>query len=189
MKYYPPLDNQDNPDASYTNGSEQDGVHGSYPDARGFEAVMREIVNTIIASGDTPNGEDNTQLASSIQRIVDGGVRYQSLYQRLRTVDGGVLLAEDEKIINWAELTADTTFTIDMSQTTKKSDTDVVTFELYVNMPTPVVIVWPEGIQWPDGEAPDVSEPGLYLLTFRYIYKEAIWQASLNAGFTPLVRS
>lgn len=176
-------------DNIYVNADKDHDVKGSIPKADFFNQVEQELLNLITTSGQTPSKDDLTQVAAAIQRIVDGGVRYQSLYQRLRTVDDGVLLAEDEKIINWAELTADTTFTIDMSQTTKKSDTDVVTFELYVNMPTPVVIVWPEGIQWPDGEAPDVSEPGLYLLTFRYIYKEAIWQASLNAGFTPLVRS
>lgn len=180
-----------NPDENnfYRDADKDHDIKGSIPKADFFNQIEQELLNLITASGQTPSKDDLTQVAAAIQRIVDGGVRYQSLYQRLRTVDGGVLLAEDEKIINWAELTADTTFTIDMSQTTKKSDTDVVTFELYVNMPTPVVIVWPEGIQWPDGEAPDVSEPGLYLLTFRYIYKEAIWQASLNAGFTPLVRS
>ena len=58
----------------------------------------------------------------------------------------------------------------------------MVTVELYVNMPTPVTIHWPAGVNWPDNEAPDMSEAGLYLFAFRRI--KSVWEGSLNAKFT-----
>lgn len=189
MKYYQPLDKPDEPNASYVNGNITTGAPGSLPDARGFEAPQREIINVIATAGMTPVEDDNTQLAAAIQRIVDNGVRYQSLYQRLKTVDNGQIVLDDEKIIGWAEVAAETTFTIDMTNVTKNAVDDVVTFELYVNMPTPVAIHWPESTVWTDSEAPDLSEAGLYLLTFRYIVKEKIWQGSLNASFAAVSRS
>lgn len=187
MERMPPLGETD-PNTPYTNGNTLTGEKGSRPDALAFEAMMLEIVNTIIASGIKPSKDDNTQLAAAIQRIVDYGVRYQSLYQRLKTVENGQIVLDDEKIIAWAEVAAETTFTIDMTNVTKNAVDDVVTFELYINMPTPVAIHWPESIMWTDNEAPDLSEAGLYLLTFRYIFKENIWQGSLNAPFAAIVR-
>lgn len=188
MKYYQPLDKLDKPDAPYQNGNEVTGEPGSLPDARGFESTQREIVNAIIAGGDEPAADDNTQLTQAIQKLSGQVIRYQSLYQRLKTVENGIIVAEDEKIIGWAEVAAETTFTIDMTNVTKNAVDDVVTFELYVNMPTPVAIHWPESIIWTDNEAPDLSEAGLYLLTFRYLFKENIWQGSLNALFAAIVR-
>lgn len=182
MKYYPPLGAEDD-NADYENC---DPVNhkwkNSMPDARGFGATQREIVNAITAAGLEPTEDDNGQLAAAIQKMVQGCVRYQSLYQRLRTVENGIIKAEDEKIIGWAQAAAETTFSFDMSAVSKNEADDVVTLELYVNMPTPVTIHWPAGVNWPDNEAPDMSEAGLYLFAFRRI--KSVWEGSLNAKFT-----
>lgn len=186
MKYFQPLDKPDDPNAPYVNGNEVTGEPGSYADGRGFEATQREIVNAIIAAGLTPSASDNTQLMQAIKELAATLVDYQTIYQRLKMVENGVLYAEDKTVIGWAEIAADTTFSFDMSLTTKDGITDIITFELYVNMPTPVGIVWPENIDWgKDEEAPDMSEAGLYLLTFRYICKIDRWQASPQMTFQP----
>lgn len=70
MKYYGPLKSTD-PDAPYTNGNEITGTPGSHPDAKGFEATQREIVNTIIDGGLLPSGEDYTQLKQAIKSLID----------------------------------------------------------------------------------------------------------------------
>ena len=88
MKYYQPLGSEDE-NASYANCDPVNHVwENSMPDARGFEACQREIVNAITAAGITPDADDNAQLATAIQRIVNGGIRYQSLYQKLKTGNG-----------------------------------------------------------------------------------------------------
>lgn len=168
-------------DNIYVNADKDHDVKGSIPKADFFNQVEQELLNLITTSGQTPSKEDLTQVAAAIQRIVDGGVRYQSLYQRLRTVENGVIKAEDERIIGWAQVSAEITFSLDMSLCTKTAPDDVITLELYVNMPTPVAIHWPADIMWVEKEVPDLSEAGLYLLTFRRI--KSVWQGSLNAPF------
>lgn len=186
MKYFQPLDNPDEPNASYSNGNDVTGEKGSLPDARGFEATQREIVNAIIAAGLTPTEDNFSQLADTIKILSGEVVRYQSLYQRLKPVESGIVMVEDEKIVGWAEVTVATTFTFNMDNITKTGEDDIITFELYINMPTPVGIVWPADIDWgKDEEAPDMSEAGLYLLTFRYIRKIDRWQASLQITSQP----
>lgn len=186
MKYYPPLGSEDE-NAGYVNCDPVNHVwENSMPDARGFEACQREIINAITAAGLTPDANDNTQLTAAIQRIVNGGIRYQSLYQKLKPATGGVVVPEDEKIIAWAAVSAETTISFDMSQVTKNGEDDVITFELYINMPTPVTIHWPAGIMWPDNEAPDLSEAGLKLFAFRRV--KGVWQGSLNAPFAAITQ-
>lgn len=181
MKYYPPLGAEDD-NADYENCDPVNHKwENSMPDARGFGATQREIINAITAAGLEPTEDDNGQLAAAIQKMVQGCVRYQSLYQRLRTVENGIIKAEDEKIIGWAQAAAETTFSFDTSSCSKNAADDVITLELYLNMPTPVAIHWPAGIMWVENEVPDLSEAGLYLLTFRRI--KSVWQGSLNAPF------
>ena len=168
-------------DNIYVNADKDHDVKGSIPKADFFNQVEQELLNLITTSGQTPSKEDLTQVAAAIQRIVDGGVRYQSLYQRLSTFENGVIKAEDEKIIAWAHDSQQITFSIDMSLCTKTAPDDVITLELYVNMPTPVAIHWPADIMWVEKEVPDLSEAGLYLLRFRRI--KSVWQGSLNAPF------
>lgn len=165
----------------YINADKDHDIKGSIPKADFFNQIEQELLNLITASGQTPSAEDLTQVAAAIQRIVDSGVRYQSLYQRLRTVENGVIKAEDEKIIGWAAVSAETTFSFDTSLCSKNAADDVITLELYLNMPAPVAIHWPAGIMWVENEVPDLSEAGLYLLTFRRI--KSVWQGSLNAPF------
>lgn len=188
MKYFQPLDKPDDPNAPYLNGNEVTGEPGSYADGRGFEATQREIVNAIIAGGDEPAADNYSQLTQAIKKLSGQVIRYQSLYQRLKTVENGVVQIEDEKIIGWAEVAAATTFSFDLSKVTKTDENDIITFELYVNMPTPVGIVWPQNVDWGrDEDALDMSEAGLYLLTFRYIRKMDKWQASSQITCQPLL--
>ena len=161
-------------------------IKGSIPKADFFNQVEKELLNVITAAGMTPSAEDLDQVATAIQRIVNGGIRYQSLYQKLKPVTGGVVVPEDEKIIAWAAVSAETTISFDMSQVTKNGEDDVITFELYINMPTPVTIHWPAGIMWPDNEAPDLSEAGLKLFAFRRV--KGVWQGSLNAPFAAITQ-
>ncbi len=166
---------------TYVDANLASQIKGSIPKADFFNQVEQELLNVITAAGITPSATDLDQLATAIQCIVNGGIRYQSLYQRLRTVENGVVKAEDEKIIGWAAVSEETTFSFDTSLCSKNAADDVITLELYVNMPTPVTIHWPESIMWVENEVPDLSEAGLYLLTFRRI--KSVWQGSLNAPF------
>jgi len=206
MKYYQPLGSEDE-NASYANCDPVNHVwENSMPDARGFEACQREIVNAITAAVITPDADDNAQLATAIQRIVNGGIRYQSLYQKLKPVTGGNVVLDDEKIIGWAEVSSETSFSFDCTNVSKKADGDIITFELYIDMPTPVVINWPaitaetpaeteDGeptvtttplVEWGDDNAPDMSDPGLYLLTFRSLNHGATWEGSVQCKFKVL---
>lgn len=181
-------------------------IKGSIPRADFFNQVEQELLNIIIAADMTPSGEDLDQAATAIQRIVNGGIRYQSLYQKLKPVIGGNVVLDDEKIIGWAEVSAETSFSFDCSNVSKKAEGDIITFELYINMPTPVVINWPtittqtpaetEGgeptvtttplVEWGDENAPDMSDPGLYLLTFRSLNHGETWEGSVQCKFKAL---
>lgn len=188
MQYFQPLDKPDDPNAPYVNGDIETGKEGSCPDARGFEAPQREIVNALIAAGLTPSAENFNQLAQAIRLLSGQVIHYQSLYQSLRPVENGVVYAKDEQIIGWAEITADTTFSFNMDNLTKTGENDVTTFELYVNMPTPVGVIWPTNVDWGrEQESPDMSEAGLYLLTFRYVRKIDKWQASPQRTFAAIL--
>ena len=72
MKYYKPLNAEDE-NASYWNAdpASPDPLIrvGSFPDARGFEQVQREIVNVITEAGLIPDGEDLTQLNQALQTL------------------------------------------------------------------------------------------------------------------------
>ena len=173
----------------YINADKDHDVKGSIPKADFFNQVEQELLNVITGYGLEASREDTGQVKQAIDAAIaaasDGlikTIRYQSLYQHLKSVENGVIKPEDEKIIGWTQAAAETTFSFDMSLVSKTGENDVVTLELYVNMPTPVTIHWPAGVNWPDNEAPDMSEAGLYLFAFRRI--KSVWEGSLNAKFT-----
>jgi len=68
MQYVPPIGSVD-PNAPYVEGNPGTGTRGSFPPARGFEVVLREIANAITASGQTPDDADLTQLTQAIQQM------------------------------------------------------------------------------------------------------------------------
>ncbi|MDP7142700.1 MAG: hypothetical protein QGH69_05240 [Alphaproteobacteria bacterium] len=80
MKYIPPLNalpgDEEDDNRSHWNadpsGENLPLRQGAFPDAVGFEAVQREILNAITAGGLTPDGEDYTQLAQAIAAAVAG---------------------------------------------------------------------------------------------------------------------
>lgn len=174
-------------DGSYQNADPAHDIPGSIPNADFFNQVEQEILNVIAAAGIEQSEQDTTQLQQAIASLIlkeSSKVRYQSLYQGLKPVLNGVVNVEDEKIIGWAEVSGATTFTFDLSKCSKTGENDVITFELYINMPTPVGIVWPSNIDWGEDGAPDMTEGRLYLLTFRYLNKFKRWQASINKDFS-----
>ena len=65
MQYVPPLGATD-PNASYVEGNPTAGIRGSFPTAAGFEAVMREVCNAALLSGQNPNPSDFTQVFQAI---------------------------------------------------------------------------------------------------------------------------
>ncbi len=69
MQYFaPPNDTSGNPNASYVNAVP--GItEGSSVHAKAVEGTMREIVNTIVAAGLAPDGEDFTQLSKAILKL------------------------------------------------------------------------------------------------------------------------
>lgn len=68
MKYYPPLGAEDD-NADYENCDPVNHKwENSMPDARGFGATQREIINAITAAGLEPTEDDNGQLAAAIQK-------------------------------------------------------------------------------------------------------------------------
>lgn len=186
MKYYQPLKITD-PDAPYTNGNEITGEPGSHPDAKGFEATQREIVNVIKAASLIPSAEDNTQLNQAIailsHKEADKIVRYQSLYQKMKAVENGVIILEDEKIINFCNVASAITLSLNLENVTKKTTNDIITFELYLNQTVASAITWFSGITWSNGEPPDLSEVHLYLFTFRSLDKGLTWQGGLQCFF------
>ncbi len=70
MDYFPPT-NGDllDPDRPYINANPVAGIRGSRPHAKAIEGAMREIVNAIVASGLTPDGEDFTQLSQALSKM------------------------------------------------------------------------------------------------------------------------
>jgi len=66
MKYEPPFDAVNNPDASYINGDPSIGRRGSVPPAECFENHQREITHLISNSLQTPADDDLHQLARGI---------------------------------------------------------------------------------------------------------------------------
>ncbi len=91
MKYYPPLNATDE-NADYENCDPVNHKwENTMPDARGFGATQREIVNTITTAGLTPSVDDLTQLSQAILKIAQKGL-FNSAGDGL-TIDNGVLKA------------------------------------------------------------------------------------------------
>lgn len=67
MKYWPPYDNQSDPNAPYVNGNPAVGQQGSIPPAESIEHPMREVVNMISNSDMDPLQEDLEQLTKAIR--------------------------------------------------------------------------------------------------------------------------
>ncbi len=91
MKYYPPLGAEDD-NADYENCDPVNHKwENSMPDARGFGATQREIVNAITTAGLTPSADDLTQLSQAVLKIAQKGL-FNSTGDGL-TIDNGVLKA------------------------------------------------------------------------------------------------
>ena len=85
MEYKAPLDATD-PNAPYHNGQPDAGIEGSAVPAEAIEPPQREIVNVITAAGMTPSGDDTTQLAQAIAKMVrDGAVDLTPILRALET--------------------------------------------------------------------------------------------------------
>lgn len=67
MKYQPPLDVINQPDASYVNGDPSIARQGSIPPAEAFELPQREIVNLITLSQQMPSDQDLEQLTRGVR--------------------------------------------------------------------------------------------------------------------------
>ncbi len=77
MKYYQPVDQPGDANASYSNGNLGAGIKGSIPDARAIEHPQREILAVIAAAGLTPDEETLTQLRDAIAIIAGNRLRAQ----------------------------------------------------------------------------------------------------------------
>lgn len=74
MKYYPPLGAEDE-NADYENCDPVNHKwENTMPDARGFGATQREIVNAITTAGLTPSADDLTQLSQAVLKIAQKGL-------------------------------------------------------------------------------------------------------------------
>ena len=69
MKYNQPLDQENNPDGSYTDGNPAAGVNGSIIPAAAVEFPQREIVNYIKYTGLEPDDANLTQLTEATQLV------------------------------------------------------------------------------------------------------------------------
>lgn len=68
MRYVPPFG--ESAGAPYVNANPATGQRGSVPPAEAIEHAMREIVHCIVQSGQTPSGNDLTQLWKAIEHAV-----------------------------------------------------------------------------------------------------------------------
>lgn len=88
----------------YINADKDHDVKGSIPKADFFNQVEQELLNVITGYGLEASGEDTGQVKQAIDAAIaaasDGlikTIRYQSLYQHLKSVENGVIKPEDEK--------------------------------------------------------------------------------------------
>lgn len=92
MKYYPPLGAEDD-NADYENCDPVNHKwENSMPDARGFGATQREIVNAITTADLTPSADDLTQLSQAILKIAQNGL--------FGSVGDGLMIATDQITLN-----------------------------------------------------------------------------------------
>jgi len=87
MKYEPPFSNPD-PNAPYINGDPPKGIHGSIPGGPAVENPMRELVNIITNSQQTPDDDDLMQVTRSVRDgrlnfYVDQGTANQLVISQL----------------------------------------------------------------------------------------------------------
>lgn len=97
MKYYPPLNSTD-PNAGYENADEVTGkFENCLPDARGFEATQREIVNVVTSSGLTPSDNDLTQLSQAIGKLAGDKDLYSNDSIKNTIIASGLTFDEKDK--------------------------------------------------------------------------------------------
>lgn len=106
-------------------------------------------------------------------------IKPQSLYQAIKTVDaGGVVALEDNISIYQSSVTKAMNYIFNTSALTNPYS--VITFELHLKMSTPFALTFPATVTWAYREAPDLAEGGQYILVFRSFDGGASWVGSLE---------
>lgn len=103
------------------------------------------------------------------------------LIQNKQTVTDGAIVLDYGYSYYEANISGATTFTISTSGLTGLTSSQVITFELGINMPTVYSLTFPNGLKWQDDEAPDFDETGSYYLTLRSPDGGTNWLASSSS--------
>ena len=100
--------------------------------------------------------------------------------QTVNTLSSGTInLVEDVAIYKHTPATA-TTYSFNTSNLSLASN-EAYTFELYISMSSSVyTLTFPSTLTWQGGEAPDLSEAGMYFFAFRTLDGGSHWIGNLQ---------
>lgn len=147
-------------------------------------SITTEGLIKICTAEEAKAGRDNTKAVTSLrlqEKINEAQkvIKPQSLYQGLKVVPAsGAIALEDNVAIYQSSVTKAMNYTFATNALTKPYS--VITFELHLKMSTPFALTFPATVTWVYGEAPDMSEGGQYLLTFRSFDGGASWIGSME---------
>ena len=106
----------------------------------------------------------------------DTGPEVKHIIKDSATVTNGTVVLDAYKDIYTASISADTTFTFDISELGDLTN-KVVTFELHIDMSTVSVLTFPASVSWID--TPVFSNTGKYILVFRSTDGGTNWLGNL----------
>ena len=105
--------------------------------------------------------------------------RALSTHQPITTLSSGSITLTSSVSLYKRTPTAATTFTFSLSGTSASSSV-AYTFELCIVMSTVYSLTFPSSVVWQDGESPDMSSTGTYLLAFRTLDGGSTWLGNLQ---------
>lgn len=121
-----------------------------------------------------------SEKAESIFNATD--VQSESLYQDIQNLSNTVILLQERVCRYIKDVEEGDSFSIDISNLKQKDKN--ITFELILNMPSPVSFSFDEiTAKWMGGEAPDLSEAGQHWFAFTSLDGGNTWVGSYEGRF------
>lgn len=106
----------------------------------------------------------------------------QSMFQETINVDGTNIVLSSGITGYWAEVSEETTFSIDESNIAIPSD-KIGYIDLIIVLSQATAVHWPVNT-WLNDDVPDLSSPGIYFVTFVKLKNSSIWRGSYQGRFS-----
>lgn len=162
---------------------------GSNTDGTITQAGITELLPSDATSTDagvvklyseTGSNTDGTITQAVITSLLNNIRPDATLSQKQTSITGGNVVLDNSIVLYNSVPSGATTYTFDLSNV---NTSNVITFELSVDLTTSYSLTFPSNVMWQNSEAPDLSETGIYYFVFRTVNGGATWLGNLQGRF------